>query len=173
MAEFDERRKKAFDFVSDYTKQLITLATGIIALTVTFLGEELKNGSVLSKVFLIVSWALFTVSICSGVMRLMAMTANLDPIDPALRPALTITTRNVRNRGIWQILTFLGALLFSTLFGIIQLFGEHKKADKDKTIIILQQPPPCNGKTLPADTLYPVKPKSRHADCPPCKKNGS
>jgi hypothetical protein len=37
---------KAFDFAQEVTKQLITLAIGIIALTVTFLVDVLENNSV-------------------------------------------------------------------------------------------------------------------------------
>ncbi|MES2427589.1 MAG: hypothetical protein V4560_11485 [Bacteroidota bacterium] len=43
-----EPQKKAFDFVADYTKQLIALATGIITFTVTFLqNESLVNSKLL------------------------------------------------------------------------------------------------------------------------------
>jgi hypothetical protein len=159
MTEFDERQKKAFDFVSDYTKQLITLATGIITFMVTFLGPELKSDSWWLKTLLVVSWGWFTLSICFGILRLMALTGNLDPVDPERRPNLTIASNNVRNRGKNQIMTFGLGLLFSVLFGIFQLFSEHKKDDKDKTIIILQQPTSVTGKVMTADTLYPVKPK--------------
>jgi len=163
MADMNERQKKAFDFVSDYTKQLIALATGIITFMVTFLGDELKSSSAWSKGLLIASWGFFTVSICLGIMRLMALTGNLDPLKSTATPNLTITSKNVRYTGIIQIISFLIALVLSIIFGIIQLFSEHKKADKDKTIIILQQPAPVAGKIVPADTLYPVKPKNHPA----------
>lgn len=165
MAEFDERQKKAFDFVSDYTKQLITLATGIITFMVTFLGVELRSDSWWLKILLIVSWGWFTLSICLGILRLMALTGNLDPVDPKRRPNLTIASSNVRNLGKSQIGTFGLGLLFSVLFGIFQLFSEQKKENKDKTIIILQQPALVAGKTMVPDTLYPVKPKCHVAKC--------
>jgi len=170
MAEFDERQKKAFDFVSDYTKQLIALATGIITFMVTFLGTEMKSDAWWLKTLLIVSWGWFTLSICFGIMRLMALTGNLDPVDPKRRPNLTIASDNVRNSGKWQIGTFALGMLFSVLFGVFQLFSAPKKEEKDKTIIILQQPAPVPGKTVVVDTLYPVKPKCLPSKCRKCKK---
>ena len=155
MADLEERQKKAFDFVSDYTKQLITLATGIITLTVTFLGDELKASSVWSKSLLIASWGLFTLSICFGIMRLMALTGNLDPIKQGTKPNLTITSANVRKTGMAQILAFALGLFLSVVFGIFQLFNEPSKQDKNKTIIILQQPAAGSAKGVVNDTIYP------------------
>jgi hypothetical protein len=161
MADIDERQKKAFDFVSDYTKQLITLATGIITFMVTFLGDEVKSGPDVSKWCLIVSWGFFTLSICFGIMRLMALTGNLDPVDPKKQPNLTIGSDNVRTPGKLQIFTFLLALLLSVIFGVIQLFHIKKKDVKENTTIIIQQRVSAAGTTLSKDTLYPLNQKNK------------
>lgn len=166
--DMDERQKKAFDFVSDYTKQLITLATGIITFMVTFLSDEVKSSGMASKSLLVLSWLLFTLSICFGIMRLMALTGNLDPVKTGTAPNLTITSPNVRNTGRAQIVLFLAGLVLSMIFGLMQLFW-GKKADKDKTIIILQQAPPAAGRAIPPDTLYPVKPHKPGKCTPNCK----
>jgi ABC-type uncharacterized transport system YnjBCD permease subunit len=166
--DMDERQKKAFDFVSDYTKQLITLSTGIITVMVTFLSDELKSGGTASKILLVLSWLLFTLSICFGIMRLMALTGNLDPVKAGTPPNLTITSPNVRNTGGTQIVLFLAGLALSMVFGFMQLFW-GKKAEKEKAIIILQQPAPVAGKVVKPDTVYPVKPR-KPAVCTPHHK---
>lgn len=45
MADFNPQVEKAFDFAQEVTKQLITLATGVIALTITFLTEVIATDS--------------------------------------------------------------------------------------------------------------------------------
>jgi len=80
--EMDERHKKSFDFAADYTKQLITLATGIIAFTVTFLKDITDEGNRTGQNLLVVIWISFGLSVCFGIWRQMAMTGTLDPIHP-------------------------------------------------------------------------------------------
>jgi hypothetical protein len=45
----DERVKKAFDFAADLAKQLITLATGLIALTITFSKDFIQHAPAASQ----------------------------------------------------------------------------------------------------------------------------
>jgi hypothetical protein len=45
----EERLKKAFDFSADLTKQLITLATAIITLTITFSKDFLRQPNAAPK----------------------------------------------------------------------------------------------------------------------------
>ncbi|KQT20825.1 hypothetical protein ASG31_16700 [Chryseobacterium sp. Leaf404] len=49
----NEQEKKAFDFAADTVKQLITLATGIIALTITFSKDIL--GPIFTVIFAAIS----------------------------------------------------------------------------------------------------------------------
>ena len=153
--DMNERQKKAFDFVSDYAKQLITLATGVITFMVTFLQEELRTGTEGSKRLLVGSWILFIISILGGIWRLMALTGNLDPRKGS--PQLTITTNNVRVPGFVQIFAFFFAIVLSCIFGCNQIFEAKKKDPKDKTIIILQQQIAPGAKVLSVDTIYPVR----------------
>jgi hypothetical protein len=152
----DDRQKTAFEFVADYSKQLITLATGVVTFMVTFLQDELRTGTDGSRKLLVWSWGLFVVSILAGIWRLMALTGNLDPSKPGASPVLKITTLNVRFPGIIQILSFLAAISLSCVFGSGQIFEAKRKDPDEKTIIILRQQVDAAGKTISADTIYPA-----------------
>ena len=51
-----EETKKAFEFAQDTTKQLITLATAIIALTITFAKDFVVNVEPSIKIYVFFSW---------------------------------------------------------------------------------------------------------------------
>lgn len=72
-----DEMKKAFDFAADLTKQLITLATGIIGLTITFTKDFLKGAPVSAHPFAFWAWYMFLASIAMGILTLSTMTGNL------------------------------------------------------------------------------------------------
>src|SRR5687768_11657747 len=61
----EERRKKAFDFAADATKQLVTLAIGVVTLTITFAKDVVKVASGPQKVLLTLAWIVYLLSIVS------------------------------------------------------------------------------------------------------------
>ncbi|WDF56896.1 hypothetical protein [Mucilaginibacter sp. KACC 22063] len=79
-----ENQKKAFDFAAETTKQLITIATAIITLTVTFSKDILGGAQESTKTFLIWTWGVFIVSIIMGIGTLMALTGRLLPMNKNL-----------------------------------------------------------------------------------------
>jgi hypothetical protein len=113
----DEQIKKSFDFASDVTKQLITLSTGTIALTITFLKEFAQSTSPLLRQCLSASWLLFLLSVFCGLWTMMALTGSLAPRDTG-GPA-TIRGRNVTVPSILQIVFFLAGLVLTIVFGIL------------------------------------------------------
>lgn len=114
----DERIKKAFDFASDTTKQLITLATGVIALTITFSKDFLGTVPADAKGFATWAWFAYLFSILCGVWTLLALTGTLEST-----AAPSIRGWNVRLPSILQILAFLAATLLTVLFGIRAIPG--------------------------------------------------
>jgi hypothetical protein len=92
-AELDVRLQKAFDFSADLTKQLITLATAIITLTITFSKDFLHASSAAPRWIPYVSWYCFLASIGAGILALSAMTGHLDRKDKT-KP-LTIFAGNI------------------------------------------------------------------------------
>jgi hypothetical protein len=72
-----EQRKAAFDYASDSTKQLITLATGIIAVSITFSTDVIGNTTA-HRWALVAAWIVYVVSIVFGVWALLALTGTLE-----------------------------------------------------------------------------------------------
>lgn len=61
----------------DLTKQLLTLASGILALTITFLDKVLTEVSGWGHVLLTTSWGLYILSILAGIGALMGIAGTL------------------------------------------------------------------------------------------------
>ncbi len=74
----EESIKKAFDFASDSTKQLITLSTAILALTITFNKDVLHSVGPKAPIILTAAWTVYLLSICFGIATLLALTGILD-----------------------------------------------------------------------------------------------
>lgn len=68
---------KSFDMVSDLVKQLITLSTGIVALTVTFLKDVVRNEPAGAARYLRWAWTLYVLSMLSGILALMAVAGTM------------------------------------------------------------------------------------------------
>src|ERR1700679_3538279 len=109
----DERLKKAFDFSADLTKQLITLATGIITITITFSHDFVKDQNAAPKGFAYTAWYCFLASIFFGIMTLSALTGNLDSKN---KSEPTIFAMNILIFSIPQFLTFFVGLAFTIYF---------------------------------------------------------
>ena len=114
----DENVKKAFDFAQDTTKQLITLATGIIALSITFAKDFLGHVSDAARGWALASWGAMLVSIFFGLWTLLALTGSLQPNDPSI-PSSTRGT-NVVIPAALQILTFFVGLALIVVFGVVE-----------------------------------------------------
>jgi hypothetical protein len=101
----DDRKKMAFGFASDLTKQLITLATAVIGAVVTF-GDKL----LVLKITDTLAWALgiYGLSVVAGGFTLMALTGQLG--SPKLdENTCSPYAPSVRIFAALQILTFMAA----------------------------------------------------------------
>lgn len=108
---------KAFDFAQEVTRQLITLATGIIALTITFLVDVLANDR--DGVWALkVAWVCYLLSVPLGVAAMLSMSGNLERPRSA-NPS--IYTANIVFFSAAQIVTFLAGLVFTLVFGFLAL----------------------------------------------------
>jgi len=122
----DDREKKAFDFTADLTKQLITLSTGIVTLTL-LLSKDLGGPKLLAAF----AWSCFLISTLCGLWALMALTGTLAPLTSTSTPkenqgppkadsnienaSLTIGS-NVRTPSTLQIGAFGVAILLTLVF---------------------------------------------------------
>jgi hypothetical protein len=114
--DMDEQTKAAFASASDTSKQLITLATGVLALEITFAKDVVLKLDATAKSLIGVSWILLLLSVVAGVWTLLALTGSLSQ-GTALTPQ-SISGSNVRIPAVLQVLLFIGGLLLTVWFGI-------------------------------------------------------
>lgn len=166
-----ENQKKAFDFAADTTKQLITISTAIITLTVTFSKDILGNSVDSPKTLLICTWAVFIVSIICGVLTLMTLTGTLQPMTKAKSDEndladkeitevddcsnININNKNIRYFSIVQSLMFIAAIIMTGVFGYLSLNVKKSKENHSKEFMIIRHST-LNNDTIQkyTDTLY-------------------
>ena len=111
----DDRWSKAFDFAQDTTKQVLTLSTGIIALTITFIKEIAGDAPESAMKFIEISWVLYLASILAGLLTLMALTGSLGELKEG---SASVYERSIRIVAGLQLLCFLGGLVLTVVFGV-------------------------------------------------------
>lgn len=111
-------RERGFDLVTEITKQVITLATGIIAISITFSKDFATHTSAASKDLFVWSWSFFVVSIIAGLMTLMASAGvQQEAVDRGQEPS--IKAGNLRLLGGVQLLSFLVAIILTVVAGAV------------------------------------------------------
>jgi hypothetical protein len=154
-------RIKSFDFVADATKQLITVATGVITVTVIF-SKDLTAGN---RMLALLAWIVLLISVLFGVLTLFNMSGLLaalavgkDANDASKKPGSSrsgaeegINEPGNRLLSVIQLGTFVAGLLLVLVFGFFAAQGDGK-SDKDKatpqavtvTCVTSSPPPPPN-----------------------------
>jgi anaerobic selenocysteine-containing dehydrogenase len=107
-----DERLKAFEFAQETTKQLLTLATGILALTITFLHDLAANAPSWSVYVLAVGWFAYLVSVIGGVMTLMTLTGNVG------NTSCDVYEQNTKATAKAQFLAFIAGTLLKIIFGV-------------------------------------------------------
>jgi len=115
MANLDNATESSFNFAQEVTKQLLTLATGIVALTITFIKDVAADAPESAYWRIEVAWILFIVSVIFGILTLMSLTSNLTDDSPSVYATETRVVSAV------QIILFLCALGFTIAFGFAAL----------------------------------------------------
>jgi hypothetical protein len=108
------QRAQAFTVAQEAMKQEITLATGIFALTLTFLKDFTSANT--DKTLLEFAWGGYLLSVLFGVFALMCLAGQLETADDETEP--TINGPGIRFFAIIQALLFIVALLLTLIFGI-------------------------------------------------------
>lgn len=125
----DPRTEKAFDFASETTKQLITLATGVLALTITFAKDVIGSVSAVGLWLLGISWGLYIFSLIAGIMTLQCLTGELGRL-PAGAAATgsppSIYTKGVKTVAVSQCALFIAATVLIVVFAIVSLVAPAK-----------------------------------------------
>lgn len=109
----DEHVSKAFDAAQDASKQLLTVAAGIVVLTITFFADFGKYAPFAAKVLLGVAWLLYAISIVGGIGTLQTLAGNLHQNN------LNIYQLNTKIFSIGQYVTFIAALALTVAAGAL------------------------------------------------------
>jgi hypothetical protein len=112
----EPRQEKAFEFAAELCKQLITLSTALIGLTITFWKDVVGTNQVHAKWLAYWSWYAFLASALFGIWMLMALTGVLEPTNAAKRGPPSIRGLNVVLPSALQILSFLAGLALLVVF---------------------------------------------------------
>jgi len=167
-----ENQKKAFDFAADTTKQLITISTAIITLTVTFSKDILGSSNNSPKTLLICTWAVFILSIICGVLTLMTLTGTLQPMNKQIVKTegekadepqiaeedecsdININNGNIRFFSISQSLLFISAIIMTGFFGYYSLKTNQSENNHKNEYLIIRKSTLNNDTIKYIDTLY-------------------
>jgi hypothetical protein len=108
---------KQFDVACDIAKTLLTLATAVLTLTITFSKDIITSSTSSDRIFLEIGWGLFFLSILGGVWLLFAASGSVAGI--AAGKTHTIYDGNTAiPMGIQQVAFVLGIILMG-VFGIV------------------------------------------------------
>lgn len=110
-------RQRAFDLVTEITKQVLTLAVAVITVSITFSKDFALLGSTAKKV-LAGSWIAFFLAVVFGLMTLMAC-AGVQERAASRGSEPSINESNVRALGAVQLLLFLLGLVLAVTAGLL------------------------------------------------------
>jgi hypothetical protein len=111
----DDQAKQAFTGASDWAKQIMTLSTGIVTLTVTLSDSIFGNLSGGSRWLLFVAWALYLVSIFCGIWVLTRLNDTLCD-EPSV---VASDVRKAHPQAFLQVSAFVAATGVIVIFGFI------------------------------------------------------
>jgi hypothetical protein len=113
----DDQTKAAFASAADSSKQLITLATAMLTLEVTFSKNILETPGPLAQFLIAISWVCLLLSVLAGVLTLLALTGSLGSTT-APPTAGGINSSNITRPAMFQVVLFLAGLLLTVVFGM-------------------------------------------------------
>ena len=117
MAPLDDQTKQAFTSATDWAKQILTLSTGIVTLTVAFSDKIFGDLSDGERWTLWIAWGLYVVSIVGGVSLLSTLTGTLAR---AAEPKPDdVYAKNNRIAAFVQLGAFVAATIAIVVFGFM------------------------------------------------------
>jgi hypothetical protein len=113
----NEQIKFAFEFARDTVRQFLTLATGIIALTITFSKDFVSSVPDEIRIYALWSWGFMLISVFFGLLSLMALTGSLERFEQD-NSQPSIRAKNITIPAGLQVISFFVGLVFVVIFGI-------------------------------------------------------
>lgn len=132
----EERTKQAFALATELTKQLLTLATGTVAITISFAKDIAPSSARCPRWFLMAGWSLQALSVLAGLFALAALAGTLgneqgagqsDPGRKGTPPSPHIYRGNIRFFSGAQFLLFGLGILALVLAAALALWSAPAK----------------------------------------------
>ena len=109
--------EKAFEFAQESTKQILTLSTAILTLTISFQKDIVGGVPDGDRWALKVAWVAYLLSIICGLATLMNLAGNLERPGDNREPS--IYRGSIKLFSTLQVLTFGVGMAFTLWFGLI------------------------------------------------------
>lgn len=140
-AQFDDRQQKAFDFSAEAVKQLINLAVGVIAFTVTFSSSFLSGVNNTGKTIALITWFFYFLSALFGIFTLNALAGELDSSENYItsrenHEIPTPSRPNIAKLWLGQFVTFLIGLFASFCFGIYSFTNQPSSSAQEVKLVL-------------------------------------
>jgi hypothetical protein len=116
-----ERQKLAFSTASDACKQVLTLTTAIVTITIAFAKDLVKDSTPGDQIWLRTAWIAYSVSILAGILMLLALTGTAGSPQSHARNEDTIYRSNVRLPAAIQMISFAIGVVLTVAFGFFAL----------------------------------------------------
>ena len=142
-------RKPSFDFAADSTKQLITVATGVITATVIF-AKDLDSTS---RALALACWIVLTLSIFCGLFVLFNMSGELHNAATTSRSP-DLYNPGIRTFSIAQLGVFLVGVILVMIFGVYAK-PEQKNSNPQPLTINCVAPPAPQQQIAPTKEVPP------------------
>lgn len=123
---------EGFRSANDLVKEMITLATGILALSITFTRDVVKTTNPSAIRLLKLSWIFYLLSVCFGIWAMMAVTGMIFKFGQQGRDAILADPFGSSSiPALLQILSFITATILIINFGGKAL-SKNAAEEKDK-----------------------------------------
>jgi len=127
--------QNAFNLASDLDKQIITLSTGFLAISITFTKEVVKSVPRFSiQIFLYCAWVCYLFAICAGLITMGKLTS----ASLIQNPAVGGPTQGIDSVMPFALLEegiFLFGVLFTLIYGILVGLdpGKHERSEVNRS----------------------------------------
>ncbi len=149
-----DARKQAIDFAADATKQLITVAAGIVTATVIF-SKDLDPSA---RYWALGAWIALTLSVLGGLAVLFIMTGKLKRYAADATPP--ILDRQVNDASLFQWSFFLFGMVLMMVFGFLAA-GTKQSVPETKPLAVTCIVPAPPAPSQPKDSPKPNSNKKR------------
>lgn len=117
----DEAKKLTFSAARDGAKQILTLSTAILTITITFFKDFASGSCDVTRILMIIAWAFFLASIVSGVVLLFTLTGELNAAESGHTPSVDGKSSRI-SAGVQQV-SFLIAIIATVVSGALALWN--------------------------------------------------